>query len=176
MAKKDLTHLQQNFLNNLMKGMNQKDAYIKAGYKARGKAAENHASRLVCNGRFAAELKKAVEKAADKAEISQERILREEKRLAFIDPIELVDGNGKLLGLHELPVDIRRAIQGLEIITLVDGSLKYKYKFSDKGRSLERLERHLGMFEKDNEQGAPVIILKPGEVIKPDDTGLSADS
>ncbi len=50
-----------------------------------------------------------------------------------------------LLDLHKLPEDIRRAIAGLDVIRQADGSLKFKYKFSDKGRSLERLEKIEGM-------------------------------
>ena len=40
MAKK-LTDLQRKFVSNLLSGMNQVDAYEKAGYKARG-AVANH--------------------------------------------------------------------------------------------------------------------------------------
>jgi phage terminase small subunit len=145
MSKK-LTALQERFKNNILKGMDGKAAYISAGYKARGAAAEVNASRLLRNAKVKAAIDKAQKKAADKAEITQQRILEEEGRLAFYDPVNLVDKNGVPLDLHKLPEDIRRAIAGLDVIRQADGSLKFKYKFSDKGKSLERLHRHKGMF------------------------------
>jgi hypothetical protein len=45
-----------------------------------------------------------------------------------------------------LPEKVRRAIAGIEIIRQADGGVKYKFRFSDKGRSLDRLERIQGMF------------------------------
>jgi phage terminase small subunit len=146
MTKRKLTAQQEKFKNNILKGMDAKAAYIRAGYKARGSAAEAAASRLLRNVKVKAAIEEAQKKAADKAEVTQERILREEMRLAFLDLGGLVDENGKLLDLNKLPEDVRRAIGGLEVIKLTDGSLKYKYRFSDKGRSLERISRHLGMY------------------------------
>ena len=147
MAKKTgLTNLQGRFKNNILKGMDGKAAYIKAGYKARGAAAEVNASRLLRNAKVAAAIEKAQKKAADKAEVTTERILREEARLAFFDPLGLMDKSGKQLPLHKLPEDVRRAIVGLEIIQQPKGAQKFKYKFSDKGKSLERISKHLGMY------------------------------
>jgi hypothetical protein len=57
-----------------------------------------------------------------------------------------VDAAGTLLDLHKLPEDVARAITGIEVVKQVDGSLKFKYRFADKGRALERLEKHKGMF------------------------------
>jgi hypothetical protein len=65
-----------------------------------------------------------------------------------------------------LPEDVQRAISGLEIIQEANGQVKYKYKFWDKGRSLERLEKYLGMFEKDNLQSAPKIEGCTFQVVK----------
>ncbi len=146
MPKAKLTPLQERFKNNILKGMDGKNAYIKAGYKARGAAAEVNASRLLRNAKVKAEIEAGQKKAAYKAEISQQRILEEEKTLAFFDPGGLFDENGALLDLHKLPPAVRRAIAGLEVINQADGSLKFKYRFSDKGKSLERISRHLGMY------------------------------
>lgn len=143
---KKLTDLQRKFVNNLLSGMSQVDAYEKAGYKARGAAARTNASRLLANVSIKQALTKGRQKAANKAEISQTRILREEARLAFLDPRTLVDTDGKLIDLHKLPEDAARAISGLEVIEHADGKLKFKYRFNDKGRSLERISRHLGMY------------------------------
>jgi phage terminase small subunit len=146
MPKSELSPLQERFKNNVLKGMDGKTAYIKAGYKARGAVAEAAASRLLRNVKIKTAIEEAQKRASNKAEVTQERILREETRLAFFDPAGLVDKNGKLLDLRKLPEDARRAIVGLEVIKQGDGNLKFKYKFSDKGKSLERISRHLGMY------------------------------
>ena len=145
--KRKLSNLQERFKNNILEGMNQTDAYLAAGYKCSRQAANANAVRLIANDSIQKAIKDAREKAADKAEISQERILREEGRLSFLDPMDLVDENGNQLPLHKLPNDVRRAIVGLEIIEgPIKGVVKYKYKFSDKGKSLERISKHLGMY------------------------------
>ncbi len=147
MAKKGLTAQQKMFAYNILEGMNQTDAYLAAGYKCTRSVARRNAARLMLTN---ADIKTAIEKvqgrAAEKAEITQQRILEEEGLLAFLNPQGLVNENGKLLDLHELPEDVARAIVGLEVIKQIDGSLKYKYRFTDKGKSLERLSRHLGMY------------------------------
>jgi phage terminase small subunit len=146
MPKKELTSQQERFKNNILKGMDAKAAYIAAGYKARGKSAEACATKLLGIAKVKAAIEKVQKRAADKAEISQQRILVEEGRLAFLNPQGLVNENGKLMDLHELPEDVARAIVGLDVVRQIDGSLKYKYRFTDKGKSLDRLERILGMF------------------------------
>jgi phage terminase small subunit len=146
MTKRKLTAQQQKFVNNLLEGMDAKTAYIKAGYCARENAAEASASRLLRNAKVKTAIEEAQKRAAYKAEVVAERILREEMCLAYFDPVNLTDKNGKLLPLHKLPEEARRAIIGFEVITQSKGSFKFKYKFSDKGKSLERLSRHLGMF------------------------------
>jgi hypothetical protein len=70
--------------------------------------------------------------------------LEEEKRIAFFNPKNLVDENCALLDLHKISDDVARAVACFEVTKQADGSLKCKYRFSDKGKSLERLSRHLG--------------------------------
>jgi phage terminase small subunit len=146
MPKRKLTAQQEKFVNNLLEGMSQTDAYLSAGYKCTRSAARRAAARLLTNVDVSEAIKKAQENAAYRAEITAERILREEMTLAFLNPQRLVDENGKLLDLHELDEDVARAIAGLEVIKQADGTLKYKYRLNNKGRSLERLSRHLGMY------------------------------
>jgi len=44
------------------------------------------------------------------------------------------------------------AIASLEVVSNEDGSTHYKYRFSDKSKSLDVLEKHLGLYGKHNEQ------------------------
>jgi phage terminase small subunit len=151
---KPLSKLQRAFFNNLLskKYKTQAEAYIAAGYKARGRAAETNASRLLSNAKFKAHYDKAMAKAAETTDINAERVLREEGRIAFADIAEIFD-KGTLISPSELPEDIRRAISGVEIIERFSPGekkwkeVKYKYRFWDKGRSLERLGKHLKLYK-----------------------------
>ena len=87
------------------------------------------------------------------------RILREEARLAFYDPRDLVHPvTGEILPLKDLPEHISRAIVSMKVIqtqSLKDPDIvrtEYRYKFADKGKALERLSKYLGLYEKDNQQ------------------------
>ena len=88
--------------------------------------------------------------------ITLKRVMLEESCVAFCDPIDLFTKTGTMLSPDKLPERVRRAISGIDVIetTTKDGVLqtKYKYRFWDKGRSLERISKHLGLYEKDNVQ------------------------
>lgn len=104
-------------------------------------------------------LKKLCKQSANHAGLSIGRILREEARLAFYDPRDIVNPvTGEILTLRDLPEHMARAIVSLKVVTttsLRDPELirtEYHYKFADKGKALERLSKHLGLYEKDNIQ------------------------
>ena len=90
--------------------------------------------------------------------ITLKRVMLEESCVAFCDPLDLFSDEGTIVSPHELPERVRRAIASIEIIETAtkDGKAqtKYKYKFWDKGKSLERISKHLGLYEKDNLQKA----------------------
>jgi len=151
---KQLSRLQRRFLNNLLskKYKTQGEAYIAAGYKARGKAAEVNASRLLTNPDFKTEYAKVIAEAVEETRVSAERVLKEEGRIAFADIAEIFNGE-TLISPDKLPEDIRRAISGIEIVERIipgkekEKEIKYKYRFWDKGRALERLGKHLKLYQ-----------------------------
>lgn len=143
---------QRRFVNNILEGMDHKNAYIKAGYKARGKSAEVGANQLLRNIKVQLLIKEVQNKANKAAEITHQRICDEESRLAFYDLKELFDSNGTQIPPHKLPKNIRQAIHGIEIIISPLGETKYKYKFHEKGKALERLEKIEGMFAPEKQE------------------------
>jgi phage terminase small subunit len=83
-------------------------------------------------------------------------------RLAFFDIRKLTDAEGNPIPINQLDDDTAAAIQGLELATeRVRGddagaeTVVRKYKVADKNAALERLFKHLGLFEKDNKQTNP---------------------
>lgn len=153
----NLPLLQQKFLNNLMSGdfRTQGQAYKAAGYDVSETGASSGASNLLKNPTFRKEYEKALSELAKRTGITKERVLEEERRLAYLDPgdlFEIKKGQWTPIPPPELPEDVRRAISAIDIIEnyfpqLNKVETKYKYKFWDKGRALERVSRHLGMYD-----------------------------
>jgi phage terminase small subunit len=150
MTEKKITHLQERFKNNILKGMDGKTAYIKAGYKARGSAAEVNASRLLRNAKVKTAIEEAQKKAANKAEVTCERLLKEYAKIAFLDPTLLFDENGYLKDVHQLDKAVAAAIGGMDILhrKTYNGEIETtkKIKLIDKKGALDSLARIKGMF------------------------------
>jgi phage terminase small subunit len=150
MAKRKLTPLQERFKNNILKGMDAKTAYIKAGYKARGAAAEVNASRLLRNAKVKATIDEAQKRAAQRAEVTCERILEEYAKIAFLNPKRIFDRKGKLKKVHEIDDDTASAIGGFDVLQKSVGKRVFeitkKIKLIDKKGALDSLARIQGMF------------------------------
>ena len=154
---KKLTAKQQRFIEEYMVDLNATQAAIRANYSK--KTAQRTGSENLSKPLIIAEIVKKRNKLTFKAEISRERVLKEEICLAMVDSGELFDPDGCLIAPKDLPEYVRRAISSIEVkeigIDPETGEMRrqYKYKLWDKGRSIERLEKHLGLFQADNEQG-----------------------
>jgi len=69
----------ERFAQALARGKTATEAYVLAGYKAN----DGNASRMKGNERISARVEEIVGRAADRAEVSLERVLRELKAIAF---------------------------------------------------------------------------------------------
>ncbi len=92
-------------------------------------------------------------------DISPEQVLAEERCIAFSDirqafSSRTVGGRTIVAAIppDRLPRDIARAIASVDVIQDRDGNTIWRYKFWSKPDALERISRHLGLYEKDNEQ------------------------
>lgn len=90
-----------------------------------------------------------------RTEISQDRVLQEYAKLAFLDPSRFYDDKGSLIPIHELPKDVSACIAGMDIVTEKIGKNEEgkpefatvrKIKLVDKKGALDSVARHLGMF------------------------------
>lgn len=96
----------------------------------------------------------------DELEITSQRVFEEMGAIAFMDPGELLDGNGDLLPVHRLAPRIRAAISSIDYETRMQGRgddaipvHTVKIRFHDKGQMLQLLARHFKIIgdEKANE-------------------------
>lgn len=170
MAKKSnpvgdkLTAKQARFVEEYLIDLNATQAAIRAGYSE--KNADKIGSELLGNTRVREAIDAAKIKRSNKLEITAERVLTEMARMAYYDPLDLIeiardalpdeiaDGvtlseDGKIItGLRSardikyLPEDIRRAIVGWGY----DRNQNFTIKLADKGKALDQLARHLSLY------------------------------
>jgi len=73
-----------------------------------------------------------------------------------------VDEHGRLKPIHQMPLEVRRVIESVEVVrrnlTVGDGTQEhvYKVKLISKGRMHELLARHVGLFEPEPPRAAQV--------------------
>jgi len=148
MKKPGLTPKQQRFVEEYLVDLNGTQAAIRAGYSAKTAGwicqellTKTHIQQAVQAGRVA---------LSARTEITQDRVLKEYARLAFLDPRKLFDNTGAPLAIHQLDDDTAAAIAGLDVVQVGNAEVGVgdvlKYKLCDKKGALDSVARHLGMF------------------------------
>jgi len=145
----------QEYLGNA-KG-NATQAAINAGYSA--KTAQEQGSRLLTNEAVQIAINERQQALREKASITQERIVEEYGRIAFLDPRKFFDNNGKLIDIAHLDEDTARALGGLGYQIKyegttgneVAGSLTFKSRVNCKIKALNCLSELLGFKVKNQE-------------------------
>lgn len=123
-------------------------AAVAAGYSK--SSAPVTGMRLLDHPDVREEIDRMKKVGTSKMELTQERVLAEIMRMAFLDVGELatVSEDGKTLMLNraeqirELPEDVRRAIVGWKH----DSNGNLEVKLSDKSKALDQLARHLTLY------------------------------
>jgi len=167
-AVKALTTKAARFVTEYLTDFNGRHAAIRAGYSA--KTADQAASRLLRMPAIRAALNngkiqdKVVERAEaiNRMELTVERTRLEIARLAYFDPRKLFDKAGNPIALQDLDDDTAAVIAGLDVLEEFEGSGQErrlvghvkKWKLADKNSALDKASKILGLFEKDNAQGA----------------------
>ena len=117
---------------------------------------------------IASAIESAMKARSERTEITQDRVLAEYAKLAFLDPRRFYDENGGLIPVPLLPADVAAALSGMEVSverghgedgpTFADVK---KIKFVDKKGALDSVARHLGMFidrsEVTGKNGGPMM-------------------
>ncbi|SOD42716.1 terminase small subunit [Nitrosovibrio sp. Nv4] len=154
----ELTLKQQRFANEYCVDLNATAAYRRAGYNARGNAAEACASRLLSNVKVQQAIQQKEKISASRCEVNTENVLREASALAFSDIRKLFNTDGSPKSIHELDDATAAAIKSIEVGQMMsEGKVigrMCKIKLWDKNSAQERLFKHLRLFDKDNSQGA----------------------
>lgn len=154
-SMKALTPKQSAFVREYLIDLNGTQAAIRAGYSPR--TASEQAARLLADVNVKAAVQAAMDARAERTEITADAVLQEVARIAFLDPRKLFTDDGKLIPVALLDRDTATAIGGMDVIEKYSqgGELMHtikKVKLESKLAALDKLMRHLGLYEKDNKQ------------------------
>lgn len=173
--KNKLTAKQACFIQEYLIDLNATQAAIRAGYSKKVANRQGHENLLKHD--IQVELSKAMSKRAEKTQITQEMVLREYAKLAFLDPRKFFDDQGALIPIHILDGDVAAAVAGMDVTEIATENapitILKKLKFADKKGALDSLARHLGMFIEKVEHSGSVTVVKPAAVNKPSKSGVS---
>jgi phage terminase small subunit len=151
-SERELSYRRERFILEYLKDGNAAQASIRAGYSGKG-GANAVGARLLANASICERIRAARDRLDHELNLSVERVLREQMRIAFMDPAQLFDADGNLLPINRMPVDARRAITGIEVEEIYDydrgtktrvGTLR-KVRFANKQPALDSLTKHLGI-------------------------------
>ena len=97
---------------------------------------------------------------AQRTAITADRVLQECFKLAFSDVSKLFNPDGSLKMPNEWPADAAASIASFEVVTMSQGSdspplYVNKVKLWDKNPALDKLFKHMGLYEADNLQQNP---------------------
>lgn len=153
-----LTPRQEHFAQLVSSGeCSQADAYRLAyptSLKWKAESVHEKASRLAADSKVKARIEPLRRAAADKAGLHAADVIAELKKLAFSDIGNIMWPDGRVKLPQELDPSTRATIKKFKI----DELGRIEYEFWSKDNALDRAFRHLGLYEKDNEQQAGGLI------------------
>ena len=141
---------------------NQTACYMALYPRTSPKNAKTHANKMHQRPQVQAYLRRRLDEASARADVSQEQILAELAALALSDVRELYDEAGNLRPPHEWPDRAAAAVAGVDTVMKRGASdddaptLVTKVKLWDKNSALDKIARHLGMYAEDNKQRNPL--------------------
>lgn len=143
-----LSPKQAAFVREYLIDLNATQAAIRAGYSP--KTANEQGSRLLTNVSVADAIAAAQGKAQERADVTVDRIVAELAKIAFSDPRDLFDADGRLKPLSELTDNAAASLAGIDVVQAGGEDLPLeirKIKRWDKTKAIELLGRYLGMFK-----------------------------
>lgn len=151
--------LQEAFVGHLIAGLPQYKAYQEAGYKGKNEAIlmSNATNLLKRNEKVIKRLAYKRAQLAKKADITQERIVKEFAKVGFANIVDFYDEKGKIRPLKDISRANMAAVDSIEQ-ECRGRTMKTKFKLHSKIQALDKLANHLGMYQ-DVEPNTTINIL-----------------
>lgn len=150
-----MTDAQKRFCDEYLIDLNATRAY-KVAYPntKREETASSNGSRMLRNDKVQNYISEKMKEREQRTEITQDMVIKELAKIAFLDIRKLYTENGQLKNVADIDDDTAGAISSLETLEEYDGYGDdrekigdiQKVKLLDKTKALELLGRHLGIF------------------------------
>jgi phage terminase small subunit len=164
MANQNNSQKQKLFVQEYLVDLNATQAAIRAGYSEA--TAYSQGQRLLKNVEIANMIDEAMKERGDRTQVTADMVIAELAKVAFHNVQDFVNGGNSILELKHLDREKVAAVSAVKTTMKADGDLVSEVKFHDKIAALEKLGRHLGIFEKDNTQRKQESIIIPDKVSK----------
>lgn len=141
-----LTAKQKKFVEEYLIDLNATQAAIRAGYSS--KTAEQTASRMLSFVKVQEEISKAMAERSRRTGISQDRVIQELARIAFVNPQNVIQTSNASIR-QDISEDDAACIQAVKVKMSESengSSCEREVRLNDKLKALELLGKHLGMF------------------------------
>lgn len=173
-VKPKLTEFQKKFIREFIQNPVGIQAYItaRAPKTVSYETARVEASRLLTNPAVKREIEAAGKALFNVAKLKGVNVVRGLKKIAFADPIDLIEkdakGNEQLRSIRNIPYKARLALASIKakvvsVKKLGTGTVEevqktttiVEYKLNDRVAALDKLMKYMGKYEKDNRQKQP---------------------
>lgn len=155
----------------LRNGRNGTRAYLKIYPHVAEETARSQASVLIARHSVCAYLAQRDEELRAKYRLTTDDVIKSLSQALHFDPAKLYNEDGSLKKVTELDEDTRMALAGIEVVEMAGGAkisgggiehvpmYTKKLKWLDKNTTREQALKHLGMYEADNRQKPPTVIV-----------------
>ena len=154
-----MTNAQKIFCNEYLIDLNATRAY-KVAYPncKKDSTARTNGSKLLTNTNIQSFINRKMEEREKRTEITQDMVIQELARIAFLDIRKLYNENGNLKNIQDIDENTVKAISSLETLEEYEGYGEdrekigdtQKVKLLDKTKALELLGKHLRIFKETN--------------------------
>jgi len=165
-----LTEKQKRFADEYLIDLNATQAATRAGYSE--KTARSMGQRLLTNVDIEKYIQERISKREKRTEITQDRVLEELAKIGFAKITDFISYRDELrhVGFTQEGDPIERSVFVMDIIDSdnVDGAViqevsvsregNFKFKLHDKLNALEKLGKHLGLYEGEDKTGEVIVI------------------
>lgn len=143
---KELEPMQRRFVEEYLFDLNQTKAAIRAGYSAR--SAASRASKLMKQKKVAEAVQTAMAERSRRTGVSQDRIIEELAKVAFVNPADLMDLNTAKVkdGFSAADAAAVSTVRYKRSSSETGSSVERNIDMHNKIKALELLGKHLGMF------------------------------
>lgn len=141
-----MTKKQKRFVEEYLIDLNATQAAIRAGYSpdtAQQIGSENLSKPVIKNA-----IDRAIAERSRRTGINQDRVIRELAKVAFLNPVDVIDMDGATIRVEANREDTACiASVRVKVIPTDDGAItEREVKTYDKLKALELLGKHLGLF------------------------------